>query len=85
MINIVMITEDLDAVARYSSLNSGVYVISVKVHDILYITAHTSYCKANLFSYRADHKYLDSDTCCGNIYSSSEFSLQISIFSIRCW
>ncbi|XP_026234124.1 DIS3-like exonuclease 1 isoform X1 [Anabas testudineus] len=30
MINIVMITEDLDAVARYSSLNSGVYVISVK-------------------------------------------------------
>ncbi|KAF3686767.1 DIS3-like exonuclease 1 [Channa argus] len=30
MINIVMITEDQDAVARYSSLNSGVYVISVQ-------------------------------------------------------
>ncbi|KAK2853652.1 hypothetical protein Q5P01_006313 [Channa striata] len=30
MINIVMITEDKDAVAQYSSLNSGVYVISVQ-------------------------------------------------------
>ncbi|KAM7405650.1 hypothetical protein PAMP_000084 [Pampus punctatissimus] len=30
MMDVVMITEDQDAVARYSSLNSGVYVISVQ-------------------------------------------------------
>ncbi|KAM9765078.1 DIS3-like exonuclease 1 [Menidia menidia] len=30
MMNVVMITEDEDAVARYSSLNSGVYVVSVQ-------------------------------------------------------
>lgn len=34
VINIVMITDDQDAVTEYSSLNSGVYVISVQVHDI---------------------------------------------------
>ncbi len=32
MKDIVMITEDQEAVAQYSSLNSGVYVISVQVH-----------------------------------------------------
>lgn len=31
MMNLVMITEDSDAVSRFSSLNSGVYVISVQV------------------------------------------------------
>jgi len=31
--NVVMITEDEDAVARFSSLNSGVYVITVQVCD----------------------------------------------------
>lgn len=33
MKDIVMITEDQEAVAQYSSLNSGVYVISVQVRD----------------------------------------------------
>lgn len=32
MMDVVMITEDQEAVAEYSSLNSGVYVISVQVH-----------------------------------------------------
>lgn len=31
MMNVVMITEDEEAVAQYSSLHSGVYVISVQV------------------------------------------------------
>lgn len=31
VMNIVMITEDQEAVARYSCLNSGVYVITVQV------------------------------------------------------
>ncbi|KAG7242448.1 hypothetical protein INR49_022692 [Caranx melampygus] len=33
MMDVVMITEDQEAVAQYSSLNSGVYVISIQVHD----------------------------------------------------
>lgn len=33
MMDVVMITEDQDAVAEYSSLNAGVYVISVQVRD----------------------------------------------------
>lgn len=31
MMDVVMITEDQEAVAQYSSLNSGVYVISIQV------------------------------------------------------
>lgn len=34
MMNIVMITEDPEAVAEFSSLTSGVYVISVQVYEI---------------------------------------------------
>lgn len=34
MMNIVMITEDPEAVAQLSSLTSGVYVISVQVCEI---------------------------------------------------
>lgn len=33
MMDIVMITEDRDAIAQYGSLNAGVYVISVQVRD----------------------------------------------------
>lgn len=32
LMDIVMITQDQDTVTEYSSLNSGVYVVSVQVH-----------------------------------------------------
>lgn len=59
MMNIVMITEDPEAIAQYSSLTSGVYVISVQVCDIL-----LHYCLHNISLIdKQDCSLLDAALC----------------------
>ncbi|XP_054861694.1 DIS3-like exonuclease 1 [Amphiprion ocellaris] len=92
MMNIVMITEDQEAVAQYSSLNSGVFVISVQVRDSPVLVQPS----AHLMSSHSENLFLviqpqsEATTCCKVkmfSFTSSEFTFIVKalLLKMSCW